>query len=230
MAGSFLVCGLSAVAIYLLSWGILDYIEFAIQRSEIVFATYFKIGKFVCCMLLQSFVIYVLLQKLITSFRSSFLPVVKLIIDTLNAGKQDEKQDQSQAQCENLRAEQQEAAHQTKDQANFNREYQAWRNQLENQIHAANSSSDALSHPPAPSFLLNKTACCICCNHNVTTSSHALQNFYSKAKLSDVEFNRDRKHWDILAEENQLKHNSFKMSILQGRIEFIKSGLEAKQS
>ncbi|KAG9683563.1 hypothetical protein KCU95_g13538, partial [Aureobasidium melanogenum] len=166
MAGSFLVCGLSAVASYLFSRGILDYIEFAIQRSEIVFAMYFEIGKFVCGILLQSFVICVLLQKLMSSFQSSLLPVVKLVIEALNTGKQDEKQDQSQAQCETLKAEH-PPKRQPQDQANFNREYQAWRNQLENQIHE-NSSSDALSHPPAPSFLPDKTACCICCNHDVT--------------------------------------------------------------
>ncbi|KAG9759549.1 hypothetical protein KCU73_g3334, partial [Aureobasidium melanogenum] len=179
-------------------------------------------------MLLEICVISVLLLELVTSFRSSLLPVVKLAIDAFNTGKQDKKQAGLPAECDEHKSQQQPATPQPQDQANFNQEYQAWRKQFETHIRE-DSESSTLSHPPAPSFLFRENTGCIHCNQHIITSSDAFQAYYSKANLSDEDFNKDRMYWHILAEESNIKYNTCKISILKGRKEFLKRGLAATQ-
>ncbi|KAH0382471.1 hypothetical protein KCU92_g6234, partial [Aureobasidium melanogenum] len=226
VASSFATVALCAVTVYLCSSSVLDNIMFAIKAPEIAFATDLKIGEFVWCMLLEICVISVLFQKLVTSFRSSLLPVVKLAIDAFNTGRQDKKQARLPAECDEHKSQQQPATPQPREQAESSQEYQAWRKQFETHIRE-DSKSTTLTYSPAPLFLLHKNSGCIHCSQHIITSSDALQAYYSKANLSDEDFNKDRMYWHILAEESNIKYNACKISILKGRKEFMKRGLAA---
>ncbi|KAH0169455.1 hypothetical protein KCU67_g3051, partial [Aureobasidium melanogenum] len=226
IAGSFLACGLSAVAIYVLLPAILIDVKFSIQHPEVRFATYSKGGRFIWATIVELFVVYLLLQKLVTSFRSSLLPFVKLAIDSFNAGNQDKKQARLSTECDEKKTKQQPATPQPREQAEFGQEYQAWRKQFETHIRE-DSKSTTLTYSPAPSPLLHENGGCIHCNQHIITFSDALQVFYSKTNLSDEDFNKDRMYWHILAEESNIKYNTCKISILKGRKEFMKRGLAA---
>ncbi|KAG9661878.1 hypothetical protein KCU64_g2296, partial [Aureobasidium melanogenum] len=147
-----------------------------------------KIGRSVWYMFLKFFVVSVFLQKLVVSFRSSLLSI---IIDTFNIARQDRKQGHIRAPDDRQQAEQQSATPQPQDQVNFNQEYQAWRKQFETHIRE-DSESKTLTYSPAPSFLLHENSGCIHCNQHIIAFSNALQDFYSKANLSDEDFNKDR--------------------------------------
>ncbi|KAH0041954.1 hypothetical protein KCU78_g871, partial [Aureobasidium melanogenum] len=225
IAGSFLACILSAFVIYVLSPAILNDIKLALRHPEDEFATYFEIGSFVWWVLVGLFVVSVFLQKLVNSFRSSLLPIV---IDTFNAGKQDKRKARLPAECDEQKTEQQSATPQPREQAKFNQEYQAWRSQISAHL-LENSESSKLTHLSAPSFLVRADTGCICCNPHVIASSRALQQFYSRANLSDEEFELDRVNWDTLAEESKSKYTSFKISLVRGRLEFLTRGSKAEQ-
>ncbi|KAH0345798.1 hypothetical protein KCU83_g7667, partial [Aureobasidium melanogenum] len=171
---------------------ILDDIQLAIQDPESLFGTYFKIGRSVWYMFLKFFVVSAFLQKLVVSFRSSLLSI---IIDTFNIARQDRKQGHFRAPDDRQQAEQQSATPQSPDhQVKFNQEYQAWRKQFETHIRE-DSESNTLTYSPAPSFLLHENTGCIHCNQHIIAFSDALQDFYSKANLSDEDFNKDRMCW-----------------------------------
>ncbi|KAH0279965.1 hypothetical protein KCU91_g1351, partial [Aureobasidium melanogenum] len=127
---------------------------------------------------------FLALHKIASSFLTCGLSAVVVylfsmaILDDIQLAIQDPEKQQS-------------ATLQSPDQVNFNQEYQAWRKQFETHIRE-DSESNTLTYSPAPSFLLHENTGCIHCNQHIITFSDALQDFYSKANLSDEDFNKDR--------------------------------------